>query len=102
MQFDFRISIYVLAAAASIVYAVSWMPSLTNGGNAGSGGISEAEFETLMIDEQAYCERMPQSINCECFAKRSSLIQSHRPPRVPTATYANPQDLARGQAEQAC
>ncbi|MGC1506174.1 MAG: hypothetical protein WA782_18795 [Sulfitobacter sp.] len=102
MQYNFRILFFMLVGGASVVFGVFQVPPLTSGGNNGSSGQNEAQFKAAVSQELAFCRRQPDAENCRCFANRSAIIRSHDQPRVPSAIYADKQDLARGQAAQGC
>lgn len=99
---DYRISLYVILGGLVVIYVVFSFPALTASGNKSSTGVSEAEFERTVRQEMAYCRQQPEDINCQCFANLSGQILTHRTNKVHGATYADRQDLARGQAARAC
>jgi hypothetical protein len=102
MQYNFRILFFMIIAGAVVVFGVFQMPPLTSGGNSGSSGLNEAEFKAALGEELAFCRKQPDAVNCRCFANKSAIIRTHQQPRVPSAIYADKEDLARGQASRGC
>lgn len=103
MPFDFHIPLSVALVGGGIIYVIFMMPPLTNPDSAlSSTGTSAAQVEAIMVTERAFCERQPEAVDCRCFAKRAGAVLSHNQPQVPGATYANRQQLARGQAMRSC
>lgn len=97
-----RVAIGVLFAAGLIAFAVSWFPALTTGGGAAVVTVSAEEFQKIVTQEQDHCKDNLEGVNCACFGGVSGMIQADQAPRVPSARYANKQDLARSQAEDKC
>ena len=102
MPYNLRILLFMLFGGTAVVIAVFQVPPLTSGGNSGKSGLNEAEFKAAVSAELAFCRRQPDAVNCRCFANKSAIIRSHQQPRVPSAVYADKEDLARGQAAQGC
>ncbi len=102
MPYDHRIVVFVLFVGTAVVFVVFSMPALTSGGNQGSSGVSQAEFDAVFTQELAYCRAQPDAINCRCFANRSGIILTYKQPKVRGAVYAEKSALARGQAAQGC
>ena len=102
MAYDFRILVFMFCGVAAVIYGIFLMPPLTSGGGQGRSGGNQEEFESTVREELAYCQKLPNDINCQCFAQKSGRILSHKEPRVPGATYADKHKLARGQAKRAC
>ncbi|MBM1777720.1 hypothetical protein [Sulfitobacter geojensis] len=102
MQYNFRILFFMIIAGAVVVLGVFQLPPLTSGGNSGSSGLNEAEFNATLSEELAFCRKQPDAVNCRCFANKSAIIRTHRQPKVPGALYVDKEELAREQASQGC
>ncbi|MFT6022326.1 MAG: hypothetical protein ACI9PY_000435 [Ascidiaceihabitans sp.] len=99
---EFRMVLYLILGGSAVLYAVFSMPALTNGGTSNSLGVSQAEFDTAVTQELAFCQNQPDDINCPCFANLSGTILTDKEPRVRGAIYADKLELARGQAAATC
>lgn len=99
---DYRIYLYIISVTGLSLYAVSFVPALTNSGPMSSAHINEQEYTAVFDRELDYCRDQPDDINCRCFAHVSAAIQADRQPQVPNALYADKQELARWQAADSC
>lgn len=102
MAFKFRLFLGAMATLAVVLYAVFLLPPLTSGGGSLLPGVTEAELTRAIQDERAYCEENRADMDCACFAGKSGLVLAAQAARVPTAQYANQEQLAREQAEASC
>lgn len=97
-----RVYVFFLSGATALLFVVFSFPSLTTPGSVTPTGVTAEEFETTLAIERAYCEKQPEALDCQCFTAVAGQVLSHRAPQVPQARYADPQDLARGQAKDSC
>ena len=102
MPYDYRILCYVILISTAVILGIFSVPPLTSGGTRTKNGVSQATFDATVSQELAYCQTQPEDINCRCFANISVAILTHNEPRVLGATYADKQELARGQAGHTC
>ena len=97
-----RVYLFFIAGGASVLFVVFSFPALTTSGPVSPTGVSQEVFEETLAAERAYCEQQPEALDCQCFTAVAGEVLSHQSVRVPRARYADPQDLARGQARDSC
>ncbi|MEL6619864.1 MAG: hypothetical protein AAFP16_13370 [Pseudomonadota bacterium] len=99
---EYRLYALMTLVGAGCLAVVFSFPALTTPEGPLGTGRSADEIEAVLAQERAFCEAQPQSIDCRCFVDVAGTVLLHNEPRVPGATYADKQDLARGQATDDC
>lgn len=99
---EYRIYVAMVLSGAAILAVVFSFPALTTGGYSPGVPATEAQLDEVIAEERDFCERQPEDLDCQCFAGVSGVVLLNGNPRVPGATYADQQDLARSQAAQKC
>ena len=102
MSLETRIAVVVGLAVTLVIAVVFRFPALTTADVTSDTEASEANVQVLAESERDHCETSIEGINCRCFGDVSAVILADETPRVPSVTYADRSDLARGQAQRKC
>ena len=99
MTGEVALPLYAALGGAIILAIVFSFPPITTGSGSRA---TTAQYEADVAQELAYCREGLSGVDCKCFASKAVEILSNEKVKIPGLNYADPHDLARDQASQAC
>ncbi|MCY4334620.1 MAG: hypothetical protein OXC60_08100 [Litoreibacter sp.] len=99
---DVRVYLFLSVFGGGVIYGIFQAPPLTSRETDAISLVEESSFEVKFEEERAHCEELPDSFDCQCYARVSGVVQSGDRLNIVGAERVDPERLARMQAEGRC
>ncbi|MEM6409400.1 MAG: hypothetical protein AAF700_13425 [Pseudomonadota bacterium] len=99
---DIRVYLFLSVFGGGVIYGIFQADPLTSRETDAISLVEESSFEVKFDEERAHCEALPDSYDCQCYARVSGVVQSGERIAVAGTQRVDPQHLARMQAKGRC
>ena len=91
-------------AVSVAVGLVSLAPPLTSSSSGGlrTGALGGPQMTDQQASSASYCEANLSGVDCACFVNAAEQVLNHKTEHAIGWRYADPWELAKGQASEAC